>query len=200
MKPTLLNKLHKHTLPATGEWSVERKHDGCRMLVHADMSKKEVQCFSRGGYINKNFPHVENQIIERLSEKGETGEWWFDGEVIAHSFKFCSRQFNKPEGARTADFRYCIFDVPSLQQGSAQLQARYDWLKSNWYSEDEGKTTFYVSRLGVVDGLNDLDQYMETAESEGWEGLVIKKLSSEYAQDERTYNWLKWKPSYGRGR
>lgn len=166
------------------EWVFEIKWDGYRAIAEIG---NDFRFYSRNGlsYMGK-FP----SIISALKEQEH--EMILDGEIVAYDKKglpdFQSLQnFSEHDGSTII---YHVFDLLHLNGHSTAaltLLERKELLKEALIESDSLKFCDHVETSGK--------SFFKAAKSKKLEGVVAKKIDSEYAKGIRSSNWLKikWK-------
>ena len=168
-----------------GNYWVEPKLDGIRILVHREGEKTKV--FSRRGKdITNQFP----EIVEYVSQL--KGNLILDGEVIALKgnkilpFQNIMRRFSERKNV-SIDFYFfdiVYYDVPLINE---------PYIKRRAILEDLLDKT--LSRIEIRDP-EVLKEKFEEYVSRGYEGIVCKKGEGLYHVGERTKEWLKYKRTF----
>jgi len=165
----------------------EYKYDGVRVQVHKN--NNSVIIFSRNG---KNITATLPEIVSIIREYPDD-ELILDGEV------YCVDRYGKPDTA---------YGALSLIQGdksrSALLTPRWVWFDCLRASQDSMLEHPYLQRIKAVEHLPDrviISKINEPplavynrAITDGYEGIVIKRLDSQYQPRTTTHDWLKHKP------
>jgi len=183
---------------------LEPKLDGVRVLMMCN--KISVISYSRNGKLFENFVHIEQQLLENMSELAtRTGHESFvlDGEVVGKSFQDLMKQARKKQGANAEDCVFHVFDfIPTvdffrghwnmplknrLKMNLNKIQPTIDKMNNVQLS-----LSFTVD-LDTSEGKNQLQRYATDCVEEGYEGIMIKSLDAPY-ETKRNTNWLKFKP------
>jgi bifunctional non-homologous end joining protein LigD len=172
--------------PAEGEWLIENKFDGYRLLARSSAGK--VRLFTRQG----------NDWTARLKPLAEAlqaldlGPCWLDGEIVVlndQGVPDFNRLQNAIDNARTLDIVFFLFDLPFI--------GRYDLravpLKSRRAALQqllEGRAT---ERIRLSDTLPSTPaEVLSAACRLGLEGVILKHADSPYV-GRRSDTWLKLK-------
>lgn len=169
--------LDEFKVVANDEWIVERKFDGIRAFV------KQGKLYDRkGADITHKFPEFNVQSI---------ADEWVDGEIVASSGVFedvsgrihLKDKFTISLAAKKNPARFVVFDVikPIMS-----LKMRKDYLE---LISSVLPPNFDVAAYGSAEMV---DVWWSRVTSEGWEGLVAKRLTAEY-RFERSPSCLKIK-------
>lgn len=172
------------------DWIFERKLDGERCLARVSGGRARVQ--SRSGRDNSaSYPDV----VESLEEVVHT-DALVDGEMVAFrgdrtSFQRLQPriQVTDPDAARRSGVTvyYYVFDVmhaAGFDLRDVPLRSRKALLKRLVDYEDPVRFTAHRNEEG--------EAYFHDACGRGWEGLIAKNATSEYAAG-RSRSWLKFK-------
>lgn len=169
-------------------WAYEEKLDGERVLARKDM---RVTLYSRN---RQNLTATYPEIAEALS--AVPGRWWLDGEVVAldnrsvSNFKILQQrlQVKNAQAARRSEVAvyYYLFDIMYIDG--------YDTTALPYRSRREllDQLIHATSALRLTAAQKPVQQSLTDACQRGWEGLVVKDLSSPYVS-KRTRDWLKFK-------
>jgi bifunctional non-homologous end joining protein LigD len=174
--------------PAGGEWLVESKLDGYRMLARIELG--DVRLFTRNGH---DWTHKLQAVADELGELGiKSG--WIDGEIVVMNAQGVP-DFNALQNAidnhKAAEIVYFLFDVPFL--GDMDLRAvplvsRRAVLKELLQERKDERERIRFSE--TVDAPP--TQLLEAACHMGLEGLMLKRADAPYTSS-RTDTWLKLK-------
>ena len=183
----------------SGEWTFEPKYDGIRVL--AFVTADEVRLVTRNGKEKgAQFP----EIVEALAKIARRARRSFvlDGEIVA-LIKGAPARFQELQGrmhvketavieqhSNSAPAALILFDI--LMDGDDVL-VREPWtLRRETLVKRIGKLV--GDRVRVTDSFPRRgDKMLDQARSEGWEGLIAKKMDSRYEPGVRSRSWLKLK-------
>ncbi|SDC73301.1 ATP-dependent DNA ligase LigD phosphoesterase module /ATP-dependent DNA ligase LigD polymerase module [Cupriavidus sp. YR651] len=172
------------SLPSGGNWIIEAKFDGYRVLARIIDSR--VTLLTRGGedWTNK-LKGVESEI-----EKLGVSEGWIDGEIVVlrDGVPDFNALQNAIKGEGNNDIVYFVFDIPY------------------WEGKDLRRTPLSMRRAHLaqlVEGKADRVRFSESFEAPpaqvfksacelGLEGLVLKRADSAYTST-RSPDWIKAK-------
>jgi bifunctional non-homologous end joining protein LigD len=183
----------------SGEWTFEPKYDGIRVL--AFVTSDEVRLVTRNGKEKRaQFPEVV-EALARIARRARRS-FVLDGEIVA-LVKGAPARFQELQGrmhvkqasvieqhSSSAPAALILFDI--LMDGDDVL------VRDTWTTRREA----LVRRIGKLVGdrvrITDSfpgrgDKMLEQARSEGWEGLIAKKMDSRYEPGVRSQSWLKLK-------
>ena len=180
-KPMLAKVYDSETTVLRFPVAVQPKLDGLRLLWDG------VECWSRTG---KKSLAVPPRVLQTLRER--FCDFPLDGELYAHGLgfeKISSLARNMSRGQDVSQLLYCVFDRP----GAGTFAERCADL---WVAEQDARRTLsdgvsFVVTARAAD-LMSLQALMERFISEGYEGCMIRDLSSLY-EHKRTSSLLKWK-------
>jgi len=169
----------------------EFKYDGIRAQVH--FSEGNARIFSRNlEEITRFFPEITRAASERLS-----GSLILDGEIVPFeggrplSFQSLQRRLRKLVPSSTdAPIKYFAFDLlfrdkPMIDE---PLSVRAEILRSLNVGGVIG-----LSQQKLVSSPTEIQTMFEESKSLGFEGLVVKNLTSPYKPGKRGKSWIKLK-------
>ncbi|KQW52312.1 ATP-dependent DNA ligase [Pelomonas sp. Root662] len=172
--------------PSGGDWLIENKFDGYRMLVRIAGGK--VQLITRNG---NDWTAKLRPLADELQQVGIT-QGWLDGEIAVlneHGLPDFNRLQNAIDNARTKDIAIFLFDVPFLGDTDLRdvpLRSRRSVLKSLL----EGRIT---ERVRFSEELpSSPTEVLAAACQLGLEGVMLKNSDSPYVS-RRADSWLKLK-------
>ena len=178
-------------LPDLATWTIEPKWDGIRVI--AECSPRAVHLWSRNG-IDKahQFVEVSDALREFASEHGAVT---LDGELVAidragKPLRFQALQSRASGQSRTA---LAVFDI--------LFAGRKDIRRMPWTARREllealvPRSVRSLVRRGESCrcGSAGAKRLLKAAESEGWEGLIVKQVDSAYESGRRSPLWRKVK-------
>lgn len=180
------------TLPSGAEWGYQIKWDGVRILAVVDHGK--VQLYSRN-MLSKNETYPE--IVRMLSAL--KGRFVLDGEAVVFDMekqrpvfqKVLQRERSKagiPALVQKEPVCYVLFDL--LFDGDEDLRAlpyteRHKRLLKLFPTKEQ--------QLFVTDLFPYGHALWQWVETNGWEGVVAKRLSSPYGVGKKHSDWYKKK-------
>jgi DNA ligase-1 len=179
-----------------GKSAFEYKYDGARVQVHK--SGDEVRIFSRRlTEVTKSLP----EIVDMVRSNVRAGEAILEGEVVAVDgsgrpipFQHLMRRFRRVQGIEDAvekiPLKLYLFDI---------LYADGESLVTVSYVQRRQLLSQYVEAMPlteqlVTDNVEEAEEFLKKAMDAGHEGLMAKKLDSDYAPGVRGKRWLKIKP------
>jgi DNA ligase-1 len=202
---------------------LEPKLDGCRVLMHVatwritnNTTNEEtltcnIGCYSRNGKFFENFAHIEDQIknnitdiLGRLNDRRFKDGFWLDGEVTGQSFQELMRQARRKENVDANDSVFNIFDIVPFDQWedgfwSVPLVSRIQFLENIRPVIDNMPNVELLPHITVNldtgEGRDQLHRYANDMVIAGFEGIMIKDITSPY-ECKRNTNWMKWKPTH----
>ncbi len=188
-------------LPPLDEWTIEPKWDGIRVIAEA--SARGAHLWSRNG-IDKahQFPEVA-EALETLA-RGK-GAMTLDGELVAVDragapLRFQALQGRQASGRSASEVKasghrtaFVAFDVLSV--------SRKDLRELPWHARREvlesvvAKSAKAIVRRGdsARCGSAAARKLITAAQRDGWEGLILKQVDSQYASGARSPLWRKVK-------
>lgn len=180
-----------------GKTAFEYKLDGARVQIH----KKgiDVRIFSRRlTDVTESLPEIAN--IVRGNVKAE--ETILEGEVIAVNgeghpipFQHLMRRFKRVHAvkdmAEAVPVKLYLFDILYLNGENLILLPYLQRRKV--LSENVGEIP--LTKHIIADNVQEAEQFLQEAIDCGHEGLMAKRIDSEYAPGIRGKHWLKIKPT-----
>jgi bifunctional non-homologous end joining protein LigD len=183
----------------SGDWTFEPKYDGIRVL--AFVTADEVRLVTRNGKEKgAQFPEVVDALA-RIARRARRS-FVLDGEIVA-LIKGAPARFQELQGrmhvketaviekhSSSAPAALILFDI--LMDGDDVL-VREPWaLRRETLVKRIGKLV--GDRVRVTESFPGRgDKMLEQARSEGWEGLIAKRMDSRYEPGVRSRSWLKLK-------
>ncbi len=169
--------------PHGDDWCYELKYDGWRAQIH--VTADGVRIFTRSGIDwTDRFPRLASQIAASIDQP-----CILDGEVCALDASG-RPDFTRLCGQVPAKGTLDFFAFDLIGTGS-------DLLTDLPFRERRARLKAMVTRgpdaLHLVDQFDQPDDVLRFARSNGWEGIVAKRLSSPYRSAQRTSDWLKLK-------
>ena len=199
-------------IPTTGEWMVQSKLDGTRLIAICTEKGKKVELFSRNGKQFTNFTAIEKSLSEFLQMRGTNNDLVFDGEVMGENFQDLMKMIflkdeKKKESRSLDDSIYYIFDWMTLDEfkkgysstdqsrRSSDLNKYFSPPQSDGYelpSNIQLLSSAYID-LGTADGQDELKEIFAGAIENGYEGVILKDRHAPY-ESKRGKSWIKMKP------
>lgn len=178
------------------ETAFEYKYDGARVQIHK--SGDEVRVFSRRlTDVTESLPEIVNMVKENIAAK----EAILEGEAIAVDgeghpipFQHLMRRFRRihriEDTAEMIPLRLYLFDVLYLD-GVSLISLPYT-KRREILSESSRKLP--LTKQIVTNKETEAKRFLEEALNAGHEGLMAKRIDSQYAPGIRGKHWLKIKP------
>jgi bifunctional non-homologous end joining protein LigD len=173
-------------VPAGGEWVVEHKFDGYRMLARIAAGK--VRLITRNG---NDWTARLQRLAAELEELGIT-QAWLDGEIVVMNEQGVpdfNRLQDAIDGARNEDIVFYLFDVPFLGDRDLRevpLQSRRAVLQAVLQDHPGPRIRFSEAlQAGPA-------EVLEAACRLGLEGVIVKRADAPYV-NRRSDSWLKLK-------
>jgi len=179
-----------------GKAAFEYKLDGARVQIHK--CGDDVRIFSRRlTDVTKSLP----EIIGKVQKNVKADEVILEGEVIAVDssghpvpFQHLMRRFKRVHAIEDMiekiPVKLYLFDIMYLN-GESLISVPYVQ-RSQILAKNIGE--ILSAKQLVTDKVEEAEQFLEEAMEAGHEGLVAKKLDSEYTPGIRGKRWLKIKP------
>ncbi|MFM0439970.1 DNA ligase D [Paraburkholderia strydomiana] len=172
------------SLPATGDWIIESKLDGYRMLARVD--KGRVRLFTSGGHDwTKKLATLATEVAKLPLSSG-----WLDGEIVVlrDGLPDFGALQTAIDGAGNDEIVYFLFDLPYCDGNDLMgvpLWARRARL-AQLLEKDSDRIRFSQDFDAPI------VQMFEAAAGLGLEGLMLKRRDARY-ESGRTETWLKAK-------
>ena len=195
IKPMLAKDYFKelHKLKLLNTIALQPKLDGVRCIVHYDASTKTIKAFTRQNKLIENIQPILDELLEYLEDSEDV---IFDGELYIHGYTFqqvtkvIKNPWNSDPTSNIATPRYSIYDI--VEEGVA-FEQRYRNLYHSIYDEMGFLHLDIVETLFVDNTAEEIKaQYSDYIE-EGYEGMMIRVMSSEYKIGGRSSDLLKYK-------
>lgn len=180
-----------------GSTALEFKFDGARVQVHRDA--RAVRLYSRRlSDVTDSLPDV----VETVLQKTRPGRFILDGEVVAIGannrplpFQDLMRRFGRvhevPLLADRIPLQLHVFDIIYLEDR--------ELLKEEYASRRQLLETVCEQEIlatrTVTGAIEEAQQFLEKAIDAGHEGLMAKRLDSDYSPGIRGKKWFKVKPA-----
>ena len=193
MASTVSEALKEHG----GKTAFEYKLDGARVQIHK--KGKDIRIFSRRlTDVTESLPEIAD--IVRGNVKAE--ETILEGEVIAVNgeghpipFQHLMRRFKRVHAvedvAEAVPVRLYLFDILYLN-GESLISLPY-LQRRKILAENVGEIP--LTKHIIVDNVQEAEKFLQEAINNGHEGLMAKRIDSEYAPGIRGKRWLKIKPT-----
>lgn len=189
IKPMLASPLPETFDPSTGEWFMEEKFDGHRLIVATNEPARDlfqalaVQAWSRNGIV-RPLPRHLREVLDTFP----TGT--YDGELIVPG----SRSYNVKEVINETSLELVIFDVLSLLGKDV---TREPWIKRRGYLcqilDVRGTERVRLAEATMITDMADLHRRREEVWARDGEGLILKHGLAPYRPGKRDKMWLKIK-------
>ena len=180
-----------------GKTALEYKLDGARVQIHK--KGRNVRIFSRRlTDVTESLP----EIVAIVRENVKSEEAILEGEVIAVDsddspmpFQHLMRRFKRihavEDVAETVPVRLYLFDILYLN-GESLISLPYLQRRKILA---ENIVDIPLTNHIVADNVQEAEQFLKEAIDCGHEGLMAKRIDSEYAPGIRGKHWLKIKPT-----
>jgi DNA ligase-1 len=179
-----------------GKTALEHKLDGARVQIHKQGD--DVRIFSRRlTDVTKSLPEIADIVRREI----KAHEAIVEGEVIAIDseghpipFQHLMRRFKRiheiEDVAETVPVKLYLFDILFLN-GESLISLPY-LQRRQILVENAGKIT--LTKQIITDSVEEAEGFLKEAIDSGHEGLIAKRLNSEYTPGIRGKHWLKIKP------
>jgi len=191
---------NNHERHLEGVKRLEPKLDGVRCLTIIDPASGKVEQYTRNGKLLENFSHITQALQPYVTEIGRG--WVLDGEVVSSDFQTLMRQVHRKKDVQAEDARLMLFDavpLPEFKAGQSVmgLRKRRVMLKELCAMLEDVDCIGLIEQsrvdLDTLEGKVEMEDYLENAVAQGYEGIMIKDDDSLY-ECKRSTAWLKQKP------
>jgi DNA ligase-1 len=179
-----------------GVSSFEFKYDGARIQIHKRGGK--VRIFSRRlSDVTKSLP----DIVDLVKKIVPNVDLVLEGEVVAVGdnknplpFQDLMRRFTRvkdiDEMVNQIPLYLYLFDLLYLED-EILIDEQYE---ERWELLEELIPSKFLSRRLVTRSIEEVEEFLQEAITEGHEGLIGKRLDSRYTPGNRGKSWFKLKP------
>lgn len=180
---------------------VEYKYDGFRMQIHK--SKSDLIIFTRSlENVTTQFPEVKEYVEKNV--KGE--EFILDCEAVGYDmvtgkytpFQHISQRIKRKHGihelAQKLPVELNVFDLLYYNGESLIKQPLNQRVKKLESIITPIPKKIVPARKIITSSIEEATKFYEQALNDGEEGVIIKKLDSEYKPGKRVGGWVKLKP------
>lgn len=192
VKPMLASPFNEELLKV-GEWSVEEKFDGVRLIIEVAsdfdlFGNQRVQCWSRYGK-DREVPSTIRDLLAKLPHGV------YDGELYAPG----KRSYGTAAHANAGELVLALFDVVHLLgHGICHIQywgrrAYLERIFENLWGELGEKSPLQLANSVRVESLEHVRQFSKFVWSRDGEGLILKRRDSLYQPGKRPTSWMKVK-------
>jgi len=184
LEPQLATAVTK--APSAGEWLVEAKLDGYRLMARAD--GRHVRLFTRGGHDWTDRLRPLAAAVAKLPLLSA----WIDGEIVVLGDDgvpdFNALQ-NAIDGGRNDEIAYFLFDLPFLD--GRDLRGVPLWSRRALLAEIVARQADERIRFSATFDAPP-EQVLQAARAMNLEGVMLKRADAPYVSA-RTETWLKLK-------
>jgi len=178
-------------------WYASRKLDGVRCLAVID-ENGQISLWSRQGNEFETLQKVKDEIAKlNLKDKVLDGEICLVDGNENEDFQGIMKEIRRKNHTITNP-KYLIFDVIDgsdfrTKSGNTSYSSRYEELNDYLYNYKEKELNHLqiVTQSKIINEKHYVE-FMENADSIGWEGLILRKADSVY-EGKRSKNMLKCK-------
>jgi DNA ligase-1 len=186
-----------------GKCAIEYKLDGFRLQGHFDRKNKEVKLFTRNlEEVTFMYPDVVQGIIDQI----DADEAIFEGEAIAYDtksgdylpFQMTTQRKRKhgiEEKAKEIPLKLICFDLLYVD-GESLINKTYTERHKKLDNIIKNGEVVELSKDMIVETGKEVENIFDEALSQGFEGILAKKLDGEYQAGARGWSWIKFKRSY----
>ena len=185
-----------------GEYLVDAKLDGTRLLAFIDPLNGTVKLTSRNGLVKNNFPKLKAVLSNPSVMAIFKTPTVLDGEIMSEDFNALMRQFNRESDAKTDDCVFNVFDILSVDEfmiGEGRFTQKVrDEVLRDVITKINSPVVVYIEKevvnFSTEEGKARFQELWDNAIGAGLEGMMIKKMDAVY-ECERTKSWMKIKPT-----
>ena len=183
-----------------GKCAVETKYDGLRLQVHKHGDN--VEMFSRNlERMTPMFPDIAKGILKQIKLKDAI----IEGEAVAYNeeteefFPFQvtitrKRKYDIEETAKNLPLALFAFEL--LYDGKDLTEESYESRRKKLEQAISKGFTVRTSDRIITDNAGEMEKFFEENVEKGTEGIIAKRLDSDYQAGARNFNWIKLKRSY----
>ena len=183
-----------------GKCAVDTKYDGLRMQIHKEGDK--INIFSRNlERMTHMFPDVVEAVKKQISVKNAI----LEGEAVAYNdeteelFSFQStitrkRKYEIEKAVK--DMPIVLFAFDLLYDGKDLTQEKYEYRRKRLKEIVKKGFSIRLSNQIITDNPKKISVFFDENIEKGTEGIIAKRLDSEYQAGARNFNWIKLKRSY----
>jgi len=175
--------------PRPGDWVVETKYDGHRLLVHISRLKDEtpvIQAWSRNGLTRELPKHLMETLA--LLPNGV-----YDGELMVPG----KRSYGVTELANGGELVYTVFDILSLlgrDVAPEPYDQRRKYLEEIFHHKNlKDETAVVLAPSWPVDSMAQIRTMCQMVWDADGEGLIIKRRKAPYVPGKRSKDFIKLK-------
>ncbi len=186
-----------------GTCAIEVKLDGFRLQGHYRRKTKEVKLFTRNlEEVTFMYPDVVQGIIDQIN----ADEAIFEGEAIAYDpvseehlpFQMTTQRKRKhgiEEKAKELPLKLICFDLLYLN-GESLIDHTYTERHEKLNQIISSGKTVELSKEIIATTGKQIENIFDQAISQGYEGILAKRLDGVYQAGARGWSWIKFKRSY----
>jgi bifunctional non-homologous end joining protein LigD len=189
LKPMLASPMPEGFRPAPGQWAVEQKYDGHRLLVQITRLREGtpvIQAWSRNG-LTRDLPA---HLLEAMAS---LPNGLYDGELIVPG----DRSYGVTDLAKSQNLVYVVFDVLTVLTNdvtgsSYDLRRKYLVAIFN-HKAMKGNPNVFLAPSWNVDTLDQIRTACQLVWDQDGEGLIIKRRLAPYVPGKRSKDFIKVK-------
>ncbi|MFH1396723.1 MAG: ATP-dependent DNA ligase [archaeon] len=181
--------------------AIEGKFDGERVQAHKD-EKGKIHLFSRRlDDITAQFP----DLAKALEEKVKAKTFVIEGEILAvdkdgnpkpfQTLMQRKRKYDIADYVKKVPIVLKAFDLLYLN-GKSYLHEPYHKRTKELENIIPNKGLLLVANKIYTEDLDEINKFFHKMLKEGFEGIIIKGMDSEYQAGTRGWSWIKWKKDY----
>ncbi len=184
-----------------GTCAIEQKLDGFRLQAHK--KGKEVKLFTRN---LEEVTYMYPDVVEGITQQIKAEEAIFEGEAIAYDpvsgenlpFQMTTQRKRKhgiKEKAKELPLKLICFDL-LYRNGKSLIDHQYTERHEELKNIIAEGVTVELSKEIIAHTGKQVENIFDDAISQGFEGILAKRLDGVYQAGARGWNWIKFKRSY----
>lgn len=168
----------------------EPKYDGIRTIAVYDV-QEGLRFFSRYGREFENYPKIKKAIEARYNE---LGNMMLDGEVFGETFDDVTEVAHTKSGKDDSKLQYRVWDCMLIEEFRKRTCKRPLWERQKMLAEALVGCDARVQQSPgcLIQSEEQLMQVFAQVRGDGYEGLILKPLDSQYSY-RRSKDWIKVK-------
>lgn len=186
ISPMLAKDYFKEYKKLKGKYlALQPKLDGIRCVITVKANGGEVTAISRKNKPIKNIDHILKEIKKKVGFVFT--DWIFDGELYLHgkTFQEVTKLVNNKPGKEKV--RYHIYDM--IETESISFYSRFKQIE-----EAIGYNCKYLETVPtIIEPKDSLEDYYGVYIQQGYEGMMVRVLDSNYKINGRSSDLLKYK-------
>jgi DNA ligase 1 len=184
-----------------GVVSVEGKYDGERVQAHKNTDGKITLFSRRLDNITEQFPDLVKALEEDINAK----TFVIEGEILAidekgnplpfQTLMQRKRKYDIEEYSKKVPIQLKMFELLYFD-GESYLHKSYEERTAKLAEINKSNKTLATADKILTENVEEINKFFHKMLNTGYEGIIIKSLTSEYQAGTRGWNWVKWKKEY----